>query len=162
MLISPHLSLAEATHSDTALRKGIDNTPPQAIINKLCTTASHIFEPARNHFGVPIIVSSGYRSPALNKAIGGEPTSQHCKGEALDMVMTQGRTNKELFEWLLNNVEFDQLIAEDNLKGQPKWIHCSYTTTKPNRKEVWVAKRNLLGKMTYVKYTPNVWKSIYG
>jgi len=162
MLLSPHLSLAEATHSDTALRKNIYNVPSQDIINTLCQTAMKIFEPARIHFGVPIIVSSGYRSPALNKAIGGEQTSQHCKGEAFDLVMTQGRTNKELFEWLLNNVEFDQLIAEDNVNGQPKWIHCSYTTTKPNRKEVWVAKRNLLGKMSYVKYTPNVWKSIYG
>lgn len=162
MQISTHLSLDELTHSDTALRKGIDNTPTKEALANLLVTAQKIFEPAREHFGVPIIISSGYRCPKLNSAIGGEPTSQHTKGEALDLVMTNGKSNKDLFLYLLNNVEFDQLIAEDNVNGQPKWIHCSYTSAKPNRKQVLVAKRNLLGKMTYVTYTPNVWKSIYG
>lgn len=162
MYLSPHLELEEVCHSDTALRKGIDNNPPKELYSVLRQTANKIFEPAREHFNRPIIVSSGYRSPLLNKTIGGEPTSQHMKGEALDMVATAPFTNIDLFLFLLNNIEFDQLIAEDYLNGQPKWIHCSYTSAKPNRKEVWVAKRNLLGKMTYVKYTPNVWKAIYG
>ena len=151
MLLSDNLTLAEATSSATALRKGIANKPTQQHLLNLKEVALHIFQPCRNHFGKPLRVTSGYRSEALNEAIGGSKKSQHSKGEALDMQSTKGYTNKELFTYIKDNLTFDQLIGEfpDNV-GEYAWVHCSYKK-EGNRGEVLIAiKQN--GKTTYKRW----------
>ncbi len=90
MKISPHLNLAEITRSDTAKRHGIDNTPTAEHLENFKLLADKVFEPIREHFGVPIFISSGYRSKALNSFIKGSPSSQHCKGQAIDIDMDGG------------------------------------------------------------------------
>jgi uncharacterized protein YcbK (DUF882 family) len=101
MKLSEHLDLAEVTRSETAKRKGISNEPTPEHLENFKKLAQNIFEPIRKHFGVPIHISSGYRSKALNTAIGGSLTSQHCSGEAIDIDMdgsSNGVTNKMVFE----------------------------------------------------------------
>ena len=112
MMLCKNLSLAEATYSATALRKGIVNEPTATHLISLKAVANNIFQPCRNHFGKPLRVTSGYRSKELNKAIGGANNSQHSKGEALDMQSTSGYTNRELFMFIKDHLTFDQLIGE--------------------------------------------------
>ena len=133
MRISKHLTLAELTKSDTALRLKIDNTPTAEHLENLKRVANNVFEPIREHFGVPIYISSGYRSEALNKAVKGSLTSQHCKGEALDIdADIFGKiTNKQIFDFVKENLVFDQLINEYNYS----WVHVSFKKTG-NRKQV--------------------------
>ena len=151
MKLTTNLSLAEATYSATALRKGIANEPTVNHLITLKAVAEHIFQPCRNHFGKPLRVTSGYRSKELNKAIGGSNNSQHSKGEALDMQSTEGYTNRDLFMFIKDHLEFDQLIGEfpDDM-GEFAWVHCSYKT-EGNRGEVLIAyKEN--GKTRYKKW----------
>lgn len=152
MLLSDNLTLAEATSSATALRKGIANKPTQQHLLNLKEVALHIFQPCRNHFGKPLRVTSGYRSEALNEAIGGSKKSQHSKGEALDMQSTKGYTNKELFTYIKDNLTFDQLIGEfpDNV-GEYAWVHCSYKK-EGNRGEVLIAYKDENNKTKYTKF----------
>lgn len=152
MLLSDNLTLAEATSSATALRKGIANKPTQQHLLNLKEVALHIFQPCRNHFGKPLRVTSGYRSEALNEAIGGSKKSQHSKGEALDMQSTKGYTNKELFIYIKDNLTFDQLIGEfpDNV-GEYAWVHCSYKK-EGNRGEVLIAYKDENNKTKYAKW----------
>ena len=152
MLLSDNLSLAEAISSATALRKGIANKPTQQHLLNLKEVALHIFQPCRNHFGKPLRVTSGYRSEALNEAIGGSNKSQHSKGEALDMQSTKGYTNKELFTYIKDNLTFDQLIGEfpDNV-GEYAWVHCSYKK-EGNRGEVLIAYKDENNKTKYAKW----------
>jgi hypothetical protein len=115
MKLSEHLDLSEVTRSDMAKRKGLSNMPTPEHIENFKILAENIFEPIRKHFGVPIFVSSGYRSKALNTAIGGSLTSQHCLGQALDLDMDgtkNGVTNKMVFDFIKDNLEYDQLILE--------------------------------------------------
>jgi zinc D-Ala-D-Ala carboxypeptidase len=128
MKISEHLTLKEVTKSNTADRLDIDNTPTQEHLENLKIVAEKIFEPIRNHFNIPIGVSSGYRSEALNKAVKGSKTSHHCKGMALDIDadMYGGVTNKEIFEFIRNNLEFTQLIWEYGTDEEPNWVHVGY------------------------------------
>jgi len=115
MQLSEHLSLAEVTRSETAKRRGISNMPTDAHIANFKLLAEKVFEPIRNHFGKPIHISSGYRSKDLNTAIGGALSSQHCSGEAIDIDMdghAGGVTNKMVFDYIKDNLEFDQLIWE--------------------------------------------------
>lgn len=151
MKLSTNLSLAEATHSATALRKGIVNTPSVTHLIALKAVANNIFQPCREHFGKPLRVTSGYRSRELNKAIGGSKNSQHSKGEALDMQSTGGYTNRDLFMYIKDHLNFDQLIGEfpDNM-GEFAWVHCSYST-EGNRGEVLVAYKDN-GKTRYTKW----------
>lgn len=151
MNLSPHTTLAEATRSDTALRKRIDNTPDEKQLEAMKYLANNIFEPARAFVGGPLWYNSFFRSKRLNDEIGGEPTSQHMKGEAVDLDcdLFGGKTNAELFEFIRKNLEFDQLIAENpDGKGNFAWIHVSLVNPaiagKKNRKEVFIAK--LIGK----------------
>ena len=139
MKLSENLSIAEATYSATALRKGIVNKPTVTHLISLKAVANNIFQPCRNHFGKPLRVTSGYRSKELNKAIGGANNSQHSKGEALDMQSTSGYTNRELFMYIKDHLTFDQLIGEfpDNV-GEFAWVHCSYKE-EGNRGEVLIA-----------------------
>jgi len=152
MNLSDNLSLAEATRSATALRKGIANKPTQQHLLNLKEVALHIFQPCREHFGKPLRVTSGYRSEELNKAIGGSIKSQHSKGEALDMQSTKGYTNKELFMFIKDHLDFDQLIGEfpDNV-GEYAWVHCSYKK-EGNRGEVLIAYKDENNKTKYTKW----------
>jgi zinc D-Ala-D-Ala carboxypeptidase len=152
MNLSDNLSLAEATRSATALRKGIANKPTQQHLLNLKEVALHIFQPCREHFGKPLRVTSGYRSEELNKAIGGSSKSQHSKGEALDMQSTKGYTNKELFMFIKDHLNFDQLIGEfpDNV-GEYAWVHCSYKK-EGNRGEVLIAYKDDNNKTKYTKW----------
>ena len=152
MNLSDNLSLAEAIKSATALRKGIANKPTQSHLINLKEVANNIFQPCREHFGKPLRVTSGYRSAALNKAIGGSSKSQHSKGEALDMQSTKGYTNKELFMFIKDHLNFDQLIGEfpDNV-GEFAWVHCSYKK-EGNRGEVLIAYKDENNKTKYTKW----------
>ena len=152
MNLSDNLSLAEAISSATALRKGIANKPTQQHLLNLKEVALHIFQPCREHFGKPLRVTSGYRSEELNKAIGGSSKSQHSKGEALDMQSTKGYTNKELFMYIKDHLDFDQLIGEfpDNV-GEYAWVHCSYKK-EGNRGEVLIAYKDDNNKTKYTKW----------
>ena len=149
MKISPNLTLAEVSKSNTAIKLGIDNEPKGEHLNNMIHTANAIFQPMREHFGKPIFVSSGYRSPELNKAIGGAATSQHCKGEALDLDndAVEYPTNKDIFEYIKNHLDFDQLIWEFD----GAWVHVSYNKDK-NRKQVLRALK-VNGKTIYQPYT---------
>jgi hypothetical protein len=148
-MISEHISLKEATSSPTATRLGIDNIPSSAVISKMEKVANRCFEPIRKWYGKPIKINSFYRSQDLNKAVGGSSSSQHCLGEAIDIDAEQD--NKKLFDWILKNLEFDQVIWEFGNDIEPDWIHISYTELRPNRNEVLRAvKKN--GKTVYKKY----------
>jgi zinc D-Ala-D-Ala carboxypeptidase len=155
MLLSENLSLSEVTKSNTAKRLGIDNNPTPEHLENLKLVAKHIFQPIREHFKKPINVSSGYRSKALNDATpGSSPTSQHCTGEALDLdqdEMNTGITNKMVFEFIKNNLNFDQLIYEFGNDQNPDWVHVSYESTGRQRKQILKAVR-VNGKTTYKPY----------
>jgi hypothetical protein len=154
MKLSEHLNLAEVTRSDSAKRKGIDNTPTPEHLENFKKLAQNIFEPIRKHFGVPIMISSGYRSKALNTAIGGSLTSQHCSGEAIDIDMdgtANGVTNKMVFDYIKSNLNFDQLIWEFGTKDAPDWVHVSFESTGKQRKQILRAIKSG-GKTAYQPY----------
>ena len=134
-MLSRNLSLQEAVTSQTAIRKKIDNTPSQEVIYNLRRVAVLIFQKVRDHFEKPIRVSSGYRSKALNKAVGGSKSSQHITGEALDIQGTNGVTNAEIFYYIKDNLDFDQLIWEYGNEDNPAWVHVS-CRNEGNRKQV--------------------------
>lgn len=123
-MISKHISYTEATRSTTALRLGIDNKPSEDIICKMQNVAQNVFEPLREWYGKPIRVNSFYRCLELNKAIGGSRNSAHTRGESID-IDTQN-DNKELFDYIKNNLEFDKLIWEFGDDSNPDWVHVSY------------------------------------
>ena len=131
-MISKHISLKEATFSATATRLGIDNIPTDEHLVCMKLVAEKCFEPLREWYGKPIRINSFYRGSKLNKAVKGSLSSQHCKGEAIDMDAGSIEENKKLFEWCKANLDFDQLIDEFNFS----WIHISYTNKKPNRKQI--------------------------
>lgn len=151
-MLSKNLSLREATKSVTALRLGIDNTPDDQVINNLELVATEIFQPLRNHFGVPIAVTSGYRSKALNKAIGGSRTSQHMAGQALDLdADVYGEiTNYDIFKYIYTHLEFDQLIWEFGTDLEPAWVHVSYKRGKGENRNRAMKAYKEDGKTTYV------------
>lgn len=139
MQISKHLSLAEVSRSETAKRKGINNTPSGEHLENFKKLAENIFEPIREHFGVPIHISSGYRSKELNAAIGGASSSQHCSGEAIDIDMdgsANGISNKDVFDYIKAHLNFDQLIWEFGNDSNPDWVHVSYESTGKQRKQI--------------------------
>jgi hypothetical protein len=137
MKISTHLNLAEVTRSDSAKRHGIDNTPTAEHLENFKLLAEKVFEPIRLHFKEPIFISSGYRSKALNDFIGGSASSQHCKGQAIDIDMDgskNGVTNKMVFDFIVSRLDFDQCIHEFGTDANPDWVHVSYVKTG-NRKQ---------------------------
>ncbi|MDG1476719.1 MAG: D-Ala-D-Ala carboxypeptidase family metallohydrolase [Vicingaceae bacterium] len=134
--ISKNISYKEGTHSNTAIRRRIKNEPNEAQLKAMKTLAKKVFEPLRENFGEPIRVNSFFRSIALNKAIGGSRTSQHCSGEAIDMDGMNGVTNKKIFDYIKKNLDFDQLIWEFGNDKNPDWVHVSYKSAKENRKQV--------------------------
>ena len=136
MKLSANFSLAEMTKSQTATRKGINNKPSTEHIENLIHLAESVLQPVRDHFGKSVMISSGYRSPALCEAIGSSTKSQHARGEAADFEI-HGVDNKELATWISKNTTFDQLILEFYDEGDPNsgWVHCSAVTGEP-RKQV--------------------------
>jgi len=148
MKISQHLTLAELIRSESAKRLGISNMPTEEHIENLKQLAENIFEPIRNHFDTPIYISSGYRSQALNSAIGGSTNSQHSKGMAIDIDMDgTDIKNSAIFDYA-KSLPFDQLIWEFGTKENPDWVHISYSPL--NRKQIlYATKRN--GKTIYNK-----------
>jgi hypothetical protein len=150
MKISTHLNLAEVTRSDSAKRHGIDNTPTAEHLENFKLLAEKVFEPIRLHFKTPIFISSGYRSKALNDFIGGSASSQHCKGQAIDIDMDGskgGVTNKMVFDFIVSRLDFDQCIHEFGTDANPDWVHVSYVKTG-NRKQKLKAVR-VGGKTVY-------------
>tara|TARA_B100000287_G_scaffold95003_1_gene87121 strand:+ start:365 stop:826 length:462 start_codon:yes stop_codon:yes gene_type:complete len=135
MKLSNNFSLNELTKSQTAERKGIDNTPSAEHQENLKSLCTHVLQPVRDHFGQVVSVSSGYRSPELCVAIGSKTTSQHAKGEAADFEIF-GVSNKELADWIHYNLNYDQLILE-YWKGEDDpnsgWVHCSYSENQKRR-----------------------------
>jgi len=148
MKLSENFSLAEMTKSQTATRKGINNEPSTDHIENLIHLAKTILQPVREHFGKPVMISSGYRSPALCEAIGSSAKSQHAKGEAADFEI-DGVDNKELAAWIADNCDFDQLILEfyDGVDPNSGWIHCSSTKGK-SRKQTLTAQK-IEGRTSY-------------
>ena len=142
MQITANFSLDEMTKSQTALRNGINNMPDPIHLHNLHGLCHNILQPVREHFGRPVTVSSGFRSVELCLAIGSSSASQHAKGQAADFEVI-GIDNKQVAEWIRDNLDFDQLILEFYNEGEPQsgWIHCSYAGTdefgiEHNRKAV--------------------------
>ena len=151
MQISKHLSLAEVIRSETAKRKGISNMPTPEHLENFKLLAEKVFEPIREHFGVPIHISSGYRSKELNKAIGGSLSSEHCKGRAIDIDVdgsASSLTNKQVFDFIKENLDFNQLINEFDYS----WVHVSYNPNGKQNKQVLNAIKQG-GKTSYVPYS---------
>lgn len=121
--ISKHISYEEATQSPTALRLGIKNVPDEAHLAAMKLVANSCFEPLREWYGKPLKINSFFRCDALNKAVGGSKTSQHCKGEAIDISAGSKEENKKLFDWIKANLKFDQLINEYDFT----WVHVSFS-----------------------------------
>ena len=148
-----HFSIRELSRSETASRKGINNTPNSAIVSALTALIDNVLDPLREKWGAPIIVTSGYRCPALNRAIGGASGSQHTKGEAADIrTLSDSREdNMKLLKYLLDSgIEFDQVIAENvDGAGRPDWIHVSFTRSRANRKKRTTMKK-IAGRTTYI------------
>jgi hypothetical protein len=158
MKISKYVSLSEVVKSNTAIRKGIDNTPTQEQLDRITLLAEVVFDQLREWVGDAVKINSGFRSPELNKAIGGagglKGTSQHCanNGAAFDIDDTFGHaTNSEMFHYIKDNLVFDQLIWEFGDDKNPDWVHVSYKEGD-NRMQILVAKRNSKGKAYYVSY----------
>lgn len=152
MQLSKNLSLAEMIRSESAKRNGISNMPTEEHLANMKKLAINVFQPIREHFNVPIHISSGYRSLELNKAIKGSKTSQHCTGEAIDIDM-DGTTvsNANIFNWIKNNIVFDQMIWEFGTDTNPDWVHVSYESSGKQRKQILKAtKKN--GKTVYTNY----------
>tara|TARA_R100001460_G_scaffold99459_1_gene142708 strand:+ start:1492 stop:1950 length:459 start_codon:yes stop_codon:yes gene_type:complete len=149
MSISKHISYKEGVYSRTATRLGIKNNPNAEQMENMIAIAEEVFEPLRAYVGGPIKINSFFRSPELNKAIGGSTKSQHCHGQAVDLDDTFGRcTNAEMFEFIKNNLDFDQIIWEFGNDENPDWVHVSYVSPDQNRKRCLKAfKEN--GKTNY-------------
>jgi hypothetical protein len=147
MKLSTNFSLSELTKSEAATRLGLDNTPALQIIENLEALVENILQPVRDKFG-PVVVTSGYRSPEVNKAIGGSTTSDHCKGQAADFEVL-GKDNRELAIWIAENMQFTQLILEFYKPGVPDsgWVHCSYDPGNLKRQVLTAEKVN--GKTVY-------------
>jgi D-alanyl-D-alanine dipeptidase len=147
MKLSDHVSRAEFEYSPTAVKHGISNEMNAEQIEKAKLVCVNCFEPIRAYLKKPIKVNSGFRSLLLNKKIGGSKTSQHCKGEALDLDLH----DRNLFNWIIDNVDFDQLIYEFGTVTHADWFHISYSKGK-NRKQVLRAVKKA-GKTVYITYS---------
>ena len=151
MKLSPHLDLSEVIRSDSAKRNGISNMPTKEHIANFMLLAEKIFEPVREHFGVPIRISSVYRSKELNAITkGASTTSQHCKGQAIDIDMDgTSLTNKQVFDYIKDNLPFDQLIWEFGNEENCDWVHVSYV---PNGRKQILKAFKMNGTTKYFPY----------
>ena len=148
MKLSENFTMAEFIKSDTAKREGIDNTPEGEHLENAKALFENVVQKVRDHFG-PTVLNSGYRCPELNQAVRGSKTSQHCKGEAAD-IEVRGVANGDLAQWIVDNLDFDQVILEFYTPGQPSsgWVHVSYKADGSNRKKALTASR-IDGKTVY-------------
>ncbi|BDD11656.1 peptidase M15 (plasmid) [Fulvitalea axinellae] len=147
--ISENVSYREAVKSETAIRHAIVNEPTEKALANMRRLAEEVFEPLRKRAGGPVAVTSFFRSPALNRRIGGSPTSQHCFGQAMDVDghVYGGISNREIFRFILKHCEFDQLIWEFGDDIEPAWVHVSLRE-KGNRKQALRAVK-VAGKTQY-------------
>jgi len=147
--ISDHVSYREGVRSNTATRLDIDNTPSSYQLGNMTAVSHNLFEPLRKWVGGPIKINSFFRSEKLNSAIGGSRSSQHCQGRAMDIDDTFGyKTNAEMFNYIKQNLNFDQIIWEFGTDKNPDWIHVSFVSADENRgKSLKATKIN--GKTAY-------------
>jgi hypothetical protein len=146
MNLSKHVTLAEFERSETAINRGINNSMNEWEIERAKLVCENCFEPIRAKVGAPIRINSGFRSGALNRAIGGASTSQHSLGEAIDLDLH----DRDLFEWVIDNVEFDQLIFEGGTTDKADWFHISYRKGRLRKQVLRMVKKG--GKTTYIPY----------
>ena len=137
MKLGNYFWLSELTRSQTALRRGIDNTPNEEEIQNLRDLVFFVLDPVRESFKLPVTVNSGFRCKELNKALGSKPTSQHTQGKAADIEIPTV-SNLDLAKWIRDNMDFDQLILEFHTVGEPRsgWVHVSWNSKQDNRKQV--------------------------
>jgi len=148
--ISKHVSYREGVYSRTADRIGLDNTPTEEHLATMKITAEKIFEPLRAHVGAPVKINSFYRGPKLNKAIGGAKKSQHMSGQAMDIDDTFGHmSNADMYHWIKDNLNFDQLIWEFGTDENPNWLHVSYVNDEDNRNRCLKAYKDSNNKTKY-------------
>jgi hypothetical protein len=148
-MISQHISDKEGVYSRTALRLGIKNKPNKEQLANMKLLAEEVFEPLRMYANGPIKINSFFRSPELNKAIGGSTKSQHCHGQAIDLDDTYGHlTNAEMFEFIREHLDFDQMIWEFGNDDNPDWVHVSYVSPENNRNRCLLAYKDN-GKTKY-------------
>jgi hypothetical protein len=146
--MSQTFSIRELTYSDTAIRLGIDNTPTDEILINLQNVVQFILEPISNNFNSQIVITSGYRSPALCQAIGSSATSQHAFGMAVDFEIL-GIPNKEVSDWIVNHLDFDQCILEfwKPEEANSGWVHISYN--KSNNRKMYLRAYKGNGRTIY-------------
>jgi hypothetical protein len=149
MNLSANFTLKELTKSDTATRLGLDNTPDEQALENLKTLCEMVLQPVRDHYGKSVTVNSAYRSPESNAAVGGSKTSDHCKGMAADIEIV-GVANADLAQWIMDNLEYTQLILEFYTPGIPDsgWVHVSYDPNNLKKQELTATK--VAGKTTYL------------
>jgi len=149
MNLSANFSLKEMTRSDTATRLGLNNTPDEKAIDNLKTLCEKVLQPVRDHFGKTVTVNSGFRSSETNQATGGSKSSDHVKGQAADIEIP-GVPNAELAQWIMDNLEYTQLILEFYTPGIPDsgWVHVSYDPSNLKKQELTAMK--VAGKTQYV------------
>ena len=149
MNLSANFTLKELTKSDTATRLGLDNTPDDEALENLKTLCEKVLQPVREHFDKSVSVNSAYRSPESNAAVGGSKTSDHCKGMAADIEIV-GVANADLAQWIMDNLEYTQLILEFYTPGIPDsgWVHVSYDPNNLKKQELTAMK--VAGKTQYV------------
>jgi hypothetical protein len=150
MNLSANFTLKELTKSDTATRLGLDNSPDDEALENLKTLCEKVLQPVRDHFGKSVTVNSGYRSPESNAAVGGSKTSDHCKGQAADIEI-DGVANPDLAQWIMDNLDYTQLILEFYEQGKPSsgWVHVSYNPDNLKKQELTAVK--VAGKTQYLQ-----------
>ena len=149
-MISKHISYHEGTYSRTGERRDLDNTPNAGQLKCMKEVAKNLFEPLRKWVGGPIKINSFFRGEPVNTAIGGSTRSQHMKGQAIDIDDTFGhKTNAEMYYYIKDNLDFDQMIWEFGSDENPNWLHISWVSHRPNRKKLTIAKK-VNGRTRYV------------
>jgi len=149
-MISKRISYHEGTYSQTGVRRDLDNTPDDDQLKRMEEVAENLFEPLREWVGGPIKINSFFRGEPVNTAIGGSRKSQHMKGQAIDIDDTFGhKTNAEMYHYVKDNLDFDQLIWEFGTDKNPNWLHISWVSHRPNRKKLTVAKK-VNGRTKYI------------
>ena len=147
MNLSAHVTLAEFERSDAAIRFGIENKMNEFEIERAKELCENVFEPIRAHLNKPIKINSGFRSAVVNKRIGGAKTSQHVLGEAVDLDLHE----RGLFEWIIDNIDFDQAIYEGGNDVAADWFHISFKKGRNRKQALRMVKK--AGKTSYIPYS---------